>query len=354
MQFTRYPPRRNPLVYWQNTFKGTPGSVLPEYAGILQSESETRFRAAFAQSDRVLEAKGLLPFRISVIIPDTDEPTKRASELGRASKSLVATQGVGGKRADRDGFPPGDDGRITPYTPFNFFHRLEHGIGEDVLRTAVDPRKGKFFSGNVGELNFVPTNVFRLYNSCKYRARNIINSIDDPTAREHVRRIIYNTGFDTKAARMHTFTDPDEAAADVFAKYVTSTKPVRDGHSDRPFGEFNRDVWDRLNKKKGQENKTQEVVEAAHFFGACAEIRAAQMAATLGMFIEGYYAGRAPPEVNIKMSEMTMTDIGEGEGTEYELADAAGDYEAFTAALFLLDRTLRGPTPRPGLFLSMS
>ena len=173
--------RNNPLVDWDNQYKGTPGSVSPEYAVMLQKNAEEKFRAAFAQSDRALKAKGLPPFRLSVIIMGETETMescqKRASALGRATKSLVAIQVVAVSRAAAEMYPPGDSGRITPFTPFNFFHRLEHSLGGDAMKTKVDPRAGRFFDGNIEELSFVPRPVQLNYQLALERAEELAEQI---------------------------------------------------------------------------------------------------------------------------------------------------------------------------------
>jgi len=346
MQFTRYPPRRNPLVYWQNNFKGSPSAVPSEIAGMVQEAAAARFREAFAQCDRVLQGKGLPPFRLSVIIVGQGEAPKdyfrRARDLGLATKSLVAIQGLTRPPNQVGKLPRGDVDRITPFTPFNFFHRLEHGICRDVRLSEVDPRKGKFFSGNINELGFVPTSVERNYAQISNKANDLSAAHYNTPDSAMVDRALFNTGITTKAARLGLLSDSREASADVFAKYVMSSQDVR---------AFDNNEYMR-NMAPLRDDNSEEIAELNDVFGALVEIRAAYMAATLGMFIQGYYTGKVP-EVDIPLSKLTAdTSIPEMEAEEpmpYEFSEE----DARLAALRLIDLTRRGPDPRPGLFLHL-
>ena len=347
MQFTRYPPRRNPLVIWQNNFKGSPSAVPSEIAGMVQETAAARFREAFAQSDRVLQAKGLPPFRLSVIIVGEGEAPKeyfrRARDLGLATKSLVAIQGLTRPPQQTGKLPRGDVDRITPFTPFNFFHRLEHAISKDVRASDVEPRKGKFFSGNIRELGFVPTSVEKSFAQIADKTSTRSEADYNTQYNAVVDRALFNTSIATKAARLGLFADTREASADVFAKYVTSSRDARD-YSTRDYDK---------NMGALPDNFHEEISELNDAFTAWTEIRAAYMAATLGLFIQGYYTGKVP-EVEIPLSKLTAgTSIPEMEAEGDHMPYSFSEDDARFAAVYLLDLTRRGPDPRPGLFFHL-
>jgi hypothetical protein len=346
-EFNKYfSARNNPLVIWQNNFKGSPSAVPSEIAGMVQSTAAARFREAFAECDRVLQGKGMAPFRLSVIIVGQGEAPqdyfRRARDLGLATKSLVAIQGLTRPPNQAGKLPRGDVDRITPFTPFNFFHRLEHVICRDVRQSKVDPRKGKFFSGNIDELGFIPTSVEQNYAQIYKKASERSEADYNTQYNAVVDRALFNTGIATKAARLGLLSDAREASADVFAKYVTSSKDARD---------FDMKDYEK-NMGALPDDFSYTISELNDVFGAWAEIRAAYMAATLGMFIQGYYTGKVP-EVDIPLSELTAgTSIPEMEPEEhmpYEFSEE----DARSTALRLIDLTRRGPEPRPGLFFHL-
>lgn len=336
--------RRNPLVSWDRRFKGTPGSVDPAYAVLLQAEAEKRYRDVCARSDQVLKAKGLLPFRLSVIITGegalvTDQ---EASDIAKQTRSVVALQGVGGARGKADAV--GDPFRVTPFTPFNFFHRLEHVVGKPVMDTRVDPKRGKFFDGDIDNLGFTPRSVAQNLREAVEAVEEIISSAVSEHDKLPWQRYFFSYGVDTAAARTMSFIN-NEVAGDVFAKYVTSMQP--------PVMED----WDFykmpdigvLRAVRDLENPDEEVKAVKGRLLACLEAHAAYTAATFGLFIEGYYTGSVP-EVDIHLSDNAETEFGE------DSVDFANhifsEEDARMTALFLLDRTRRGVNNPPGLFFT--
>ena len=144
---------------------------------------------------------------------------------------------------------------------------------------------------------------------------------------------------------MGAFTTAAEAAADLFAKYVLSPGDARSE---------NANDWASDLGPTSISNELEYEIQAANdTFETYAEIRAAYMAATLGMFIEGYYTGSVP-DVDIPLSLVTRRDsLGTMEDEGTLLPYGFYEEDARSAALYLLDRCRRGPEPRPGLFLAL-
>lgn len=362
--------RMNPLLHWERNVKGSVGSYAAPVRVMLLPESEKKFREALDKSDQVLLAKGLLPIPLSISIGD-EHDYEVAKTVGFRTKSLVLSQHT--VVSDDSSAKPGDSLRVTPFTPFNLFHRLEHVLLGGAGR--IDPARGKFFAGNIEQLSFMPPSLVSLEKAVKSRIMSVIpyhvkglpfedsahkvelrkaaGVLDayNPAEAEKWLKFFYSVGLDTASGRLRSLLN-EEAYAEAFALYATSIRPINS---------WNLRVKEHGLSLPGDYRKETEmesdVISAKHFLMSYMELRSAVLAACLGLFIHGYYTGEIE-DITLKLSDDTLTDLENEEDLQSE--EAVEDPKAFytneiyeqVVKMLSLCRLPRG-VPRPGLFVDL-
>jgi len=230
--------RTNPLLSWQNEFKGKPGAAHYYFGPMLRQDAKEKFSKGLDHVDRLALERGLPSLRLSFMVAPnnyrSEEFYKRASEEAKKRRSVVLidfvhppTQGPKVK--------PGDPLRETPHTFFNAFHRLSelllgdfsYKIDDQTWRNDPFARLyAKNFRGNIQPFSFCNPQLLAEYEAAAQK----VNDCRDLLVKEsrgalnyrQADACLFSSGVDTAAGRLGALDNDLQVVADVFAKFCVS------------------------------------------------------------------------------------------------------------------------------------
>ena len=231
-------PRANPLLSWQNEFKGKQGAAHYYFGPMLRQDAKEKFSKGLDHVDRLALERGLPSLRLSFMIAPnnyrSEEFYKRASEEAKKRKSVVLIDFVhpplqGSK------VKPGDPLRETPHTFFNAFHRLSELLLGDFSYNIDDQTwhndpfarlYAKNFRGNIQPFSFCNPQLLAEYEA----AARKVNDCRDLLVKEsrgaldyrQANACLFSSGVDTAAGRLGALDNDLQVVADVFAKFCVS------------------------------------------------------------------------------------------------------------------------------------
>jgi hypothetical protein len=230
--------RANPLLSWQNEFKGKQGAAHYYFGPMLRQDAKEKFSKGLDHVDRLALERGLPSLRLSFMIAPnnyrSEEFYKRASEEAKKRKSVVLIDFVHpplqGSKAK-----PGDPLRETPHTFFNAFHRLNelllgpfsYDLDEQTWRNDPFARLyAKNFRGNIQPFSFCNPQLLAEYQAAARKVNDCLDLlVKESRGALNYRQAdacLFSSGVDTAAGRLGALDNDLQVVADVFAKFCVS------------------------------------------------------------------------------------------------------------------------------------
>lgn len=230
--------RANPLLSWQNEFKGKQGAAHYYFGPMLRQGAKEKFSKGLDHVDRLALERGLPSLRLSFMIAPnnyrSEEFYKRASKEAKKQKSVVLIDFVHpplqGPKAK-----PGDPLRETPHTFFNAFHRLNelllgsfsYNIDEQTWRNDPFARLyAKNFKGNIQHFSFCNPQLLAEYQAAAQKVDACLDLlVKESRGALNYRQAsacLFSSGVDTAAGRLGALDNDLQVVADVFAKFCVS------------------------------------------------------------------------------------------------------------------------------------
>lgn len=318
---------RNPLVGFRKDPSLSIKEAAVHHAPLLSPMALKVFDEKMRKSDNVLEQKGLIPLRLLIDASNNNKDDEHALAVGLKEKALVALAGIN-QRAEK-GLPPGEPGRLTPVTPFNLLHQLDHEL---------DGNLGKLFNGALNSLDhgFIDQHAMQKVNILTGEIYEMIRDLQ--VSEDEKRKLLFSYGVPSRNADLGVFRGEgvlkvengglrfdDQARGDMFAVYMLSMAGSASRHDlvtdkidsicflamgSQPAPATPR--WARGTVRDLGERKTAKYKEKLLNLKmeqlAWLEVNAAFTAFTLTTFVDAYYHNQIP-NAKFWLSEDTIETL---------------------------------------------